>query len=366
MKIVVIGTRGFPEIQGGVETHCEQLYPRLAELGAEVTVMRRACYVTTKNQISEYKGVRLVDTYCPKRKSLEAIVHSTVAVFKARSMHPDLIHIHAVGPSLVIPLARLLGLRVVATNHGPDYDRQKWGRLAKAALRLGEWCQAHFAQHIIVISQTIAGILRDRYGRTEGVHLIFNGVNRPITTAETSYISSLGLEQHRYVVAVARFVPEKRLDLLAIEANHIAELGYKLVFAGDADIEDEYSRALKAKCKELGVVTTGFIKGEKMRQLMTHAALFVLPSTHEGLSISLLEAMSYGLDVLLSDIPANKLGELSANDFFHVDDRQSLHDALTRKLTHPQPRRNYDMRNYDWDNIARQTFEVYQEATGKI
>ena len=54
MKIVVVGTRGIPDIQGGVETHCEELYPRLAAMGHDVTVVRRSCYVTPQNKIKAF------------------------------------------------------------------------------------------------------------------------------------------------------------------------------------------------------------------------------------------------------------------------------------------------------------------------
>ena len=84
MKIVVIGTRGIPEIQGGVETHCQELFPRIAAMGHEVTVIRRTPYVDGRNRMDSYKGVRLVDVYAPKSKSLEAIVHTFLAAVKAR------------------------------------------------------------------------------------------------------------------------------------------------------------------------------------------------------------------------------------------------------------------------------------------
>ena len=70
MKIVVTGTRGIPNIQGGVETHCEELYPRLAAMGHDVTVVRRSCYVTPQNRIAKYKGVKLKDIYAPRKKSI--------------------------------------------------------------------------------------------------------------------------------------------------------------------------------------------------------------------------------------------------------------------------------------------------------
>ena len=125
MKIVVLGTRGIPDIPGGVETHCQALYPRLVERGCEVVLITRKPYVSDLSQ-TEYRGVRLKHLYAPKKKSFEAIVHTFLGVCYARWKSADILHIHAVGPSLMVPFARLLGLTVVMTNHGPDYDRQKW------------------------------------------------------------------------------------------------------------------------------------------------------------------------------------------------------------------------------------------------
>ena len=136
MKIVVTGTRGIPDIMGGVETHCEQLFPRLAALGLDVTVVRRQSYVS--DSLTEWKGVKLMDIPAPKKKAFEAIVHTFRAINYAVKEHADRVHIHAVGPALLAPYAKLRGLRVVFTHHGPDYDREKWGGVARFMLRLGE------------------------------------------------------------------------------------------------------------------------------------------------------------------------------------------------------------------------------------
>ena len=362
MKIVVIGTRGCPNIQGGVETHCEFLYPRLVKMGQDVTIIRRSCYVTADNKIKEYEGVKLVDIYAPHSKSMEAIIHTFLAVFKAKFLHADIVHIHALGPNLMAPLARLLGMRVVMTNHGPDYDRQKWGQMAKFVIKMGERLGSHFANQVIVISKVIADIVARKYGRYDS-NLIFNGVTKPEKSQNTDYIDSLGLEKGKYILALGRIVPEKGFDTL-IDAFVRANLdGYKLVIAGRADHEDEYSAALEKQEKEAGVVLTGFIKGEKLNQIMTNARLFVLPSYHEGLPISLLEAMSYGIDVVVSDIPANKLQVLEADDFFHAGDIPGLAEKLRSKLSNPgSGPREYDLTLYNWDTIARQTLAVYEKA----
>ena len=368
MKIFVTGTRGIPGVMGGVETHCEELFPRLASMGFDVTVARRRNYVS--DGLTEWRGVRLVDIESPKRKSFEAIIHTFRAINAARRMRADVVHIHAVGPALLVPYAKMLGLRVVFTHHGPDYDRDKWGAAAKAMLRLGERMGCMFADDVIVISDVIRGIIRRKYGRTRRVHLIYNGVSEPELCDCPEYFKELGIEKGRYILGMCRFVPEKNLHHLVSAYAQIKnyelrvkkDSGIKLVLAGDADFEDDYSRRLKQMAKDNGVVLTGFIKGERLNQIMTNAALFVLPSTHEGLPISLLEAMSYDLDVLVSDIPANKLPELEEKDFFRCRDIQSLADSLSAKLSENRVGRTYDLSNYDWDNIAVQTMSVYQKV----
>ncbi len=365
MKIVVIGTRGIPNIMGGVETHCEQLYPRLATMGHDVTVIRRSTYVAENNKISNYKGVKLIDLYTPRKKSFEAIIHTFLAVIKARRLNPDVLHVHAIGPAIMVPFARLLGMKVVMTNHGPDYDRDKWGKLAKFILKTGERFGSKFSNRVIVISQTIADIIARKYGRTD-TDLIYNGVETPKKSKNTDYIKSLGLTPGKYIVALGRFVKEKGFHDLIEAYSRLGETDYRLVLAGDADHEDDYSRRLKQMSHETkGVVLTGFIRGEKLNQLMTNADLFVLPSYHEGLPIALLEALSYNLDVIVSDIPANKISCLVQTDFFKKGDVESLNERLRTKLMAHEAAsdtsREYDLSDYNWDHIAEQVSELYNQ-----
>lgn len=367
MRIFVTGTRGIPDIPGGVEKHAEELYPRLAALGHEVTVCTRTPYVAERR--GAWKGVRLSHVYAPRRKSLEAIVHTLLAVLLARWRSPDVVHVHAVGPALLVPLARLLGLKVVVTNHGPDYDRQKWGRAAKAVLRLGEKLGGVFAHEVIVISEVIAGIVRRRCGR--GSNLIYNGVPLPERAEGTAHLERWKLSPGRYVLAVARLVPEKGLHDL-VEAFGRAGWDGQLVIAGDADHESDYSRSLKAAAAaNPRVVLTGYVTGEPLHQLFSHAGLFALPSYHEGLPIALLEALSYGLPVLVSDIPANLEVGLPAERYFPCGDVEALAGRLAalaaRGITEAERAelRRQVAEKYDWDRIARETLAVYRKAVGR-
>lgn len=366
MKIVVVGTRGIPDILGGVETHCQELYPRMEKMGHDVTIIRRTPYLTDNNRdMTSYQGVKLVDVYAPHKKSFEAIVHTFLAVLKARKLKADIVHIHSIGPNILAPFARLLGLKVVMTHHGPDYDRQKWGFLAKNMLKFGEWCGARFCNHIIVISDVIRQLLVRKYG-TKNQSLVFNGISLPVKSKRTDYIESLGLEPGKYVVSIGRFVKEKRFDDLINAFVKCGLSDYKLALAGDADHADEYSESLKALARKNGVVLTGFIKGEKLNQLMTNAALFVIPSSHEGLPFALLEAMSYDLDVISSDIPANKLECLSEDDFYPMGDVGALSQLIKQRLDNDEVKhRSYDLSAYDWDSIAKKTAEIYQDILNR-
>lgn len=360
MKVVVVGTRGIPNILGGVETHCEELFPRLAAKGVDVTVIRRTPYVLPDNEISSYKGVKLIDIFAPHKKSLEAFCHTFLAVIRARFMNPDILHIHAIGPSIMVPFARLLGMKVVMTHHGADYDRQKWGRLAKTVLKTGERFGAKYSNRVIVISRYIADSLSRLYGRDDTT-LIYNGVNLPKRSRRRDWLDKWGLSNTPYIVAVGRFVKEKGFhDLIEAYTKSGLQEHYKLVIAGDADFEDDYSRALRQQAAEAEVILTGFIKGEPLNQLLTNASVYVMSSYHEGLPIALLEAMSYGLDIIVSDIPANRLAEISPRDLFPVGDTDALAAKLIEKAQNPPRHRRYDLTNYDWDHIADQTLSLYR------
>jgi glycosyltransferase involved in cell wall biosynthesis len=356
MKIAVVGTRGIPNIPGGVETHCQELYPRLAAMGYDITVMRRTCYVN--DSLTDYHGVKLVNVYAPRVKSVEAVVHTYLATLKARLSGADIIHVHAVGPSLVVPFARMLGMKVVMTHHGPDYNRSKWGNMARKILRLGErWGVCH-SNRVIVISGTIAKMIAEKYGRTDSA-IIFNGVNRAAITADHDFLDRHGIVPQKYLLAVGRLVEEKGFHDLIAAYKLLGDKSIKLVIAGDSDHEDAYSHHLKHLAADAGVIMTGYVTGAPLQQLLSHAALFLLPSYHEGLPITLLEAMSYHLDVAVSDIPANRLPQLLPSDLFPVASPEAIADVVKRKLSAPT-HRTYDLTPYDWENIARQTAEVYK------
>ena len=364
LKVMMLGLRGFPEVQGGVETHAEHLCPLLADMGCDVTVLVRSPY-QPKDIGRTWRGVKFVPLWAPKSKGLEAILHSFLGVLYAAVKRPDILHIQAIGPAIMTLPARLLGLRVVVTHHGPDYDRQKWGRFARWVLQTGERFGMRWSNARIVISEVIRSLVRGKHDREST--LVPNGVVLPALPDTVAAPSAFGLEPGRYVLLVSRLVPEKRhLDL--IEAFRRAALpGWKLAIVGASDHPDAYVRqVLDAAAATPGVVCTGLQTGLSLRELYAHAGIFVLPSSHEGLPIAMLEALSYGLPVIASDIPANVEVGLPAAHYFPLGDVEALVVRLREFAAQPltfearEARRAWVSERYDWRDIARRTLAVYE------
>lgn len=365
IRVMVAGLRGFPNVQGGVETHCQELYPRLTKLGCQVEAVVRSPF--TPAELRSWHGVRFRRIWAPQIQGVEAFLHTFLAVVVAAMQRPDILHIHAIGPGLFAPLARMCRLKVVLTHHGADYRRDKWGWFAKALLRLGEAAGMRAANGRIAVSRAITEELRRRFALA--VDHIPNGVvvKRLPTPSET--LDNLGLVPGRYVLTVGRLVPEKRhLDIL--EAFQRADLGdWKLVLVGTAARRNQYTDALHSRAAtDPHVMLAGFRGGQELAELYANAGLFVLPSAHEGLPIVLLEALSYGLRVIASDIPANLEVDLGANQYYPLGDTS----ALTRKLrefaaappssSERDRIREHVQSRYDWTIIAWQTLRVYENV----
>jgi glycosyltransferase involved in cell wall biosynthesis len=363
VRVIVLGLRGLPNVEGGVETHAEQLYPRLAALGCDVEILVRTPF--SRPDQPSFGAIRLHRLWSPRSQGVEAFVHSVLAVLYSGWARPDVLHVHAIGPALVTPLARLLGLRVVVTHHGPDYDRDKWGWFARAVLKLGERCGMRWSNARIAISPVIRDLVRARHQRECDV--IPNGVPAAVVRTEDDQVRQLGLEPNRYFLQVGRMVPEKRqLDLLDAY-RQVTGGNWKLAIAGRLG-DDSYSREVRRRSEACGAVLTGFVQGDVLAQLYSHAGAFVLPSSHEGLPIALLEALSYGIPVLASNIPANVAVGLASGSYFPLGDTVSLArlmtDLVARTDTLPEraERRRWVADRFDWDQVAQQTLAVYKRV----
>jgi glycosyltransferase involved in cell wall biosynthesis len=370
ISVMALGLRGVPNIPGGVEVHASELYPRLQALGVEVTVVGRRPYRPAGTP-QEWRGIALRWLPSSKIQGFEALVHTFLGVLYASVRRPDVLHIHAVGPWLMVPLAKLLGLKIVVTHHGQDYLRERWKGPARAILRLGERLGMIFADERIVISNALLDLARTKYDCD--ATLIPNGVSEPKPIETQSLLDKNGLVPLRYVIQVSRLVPEKRqLDL--ITAFKAAALpGWKLLLVGGAQGSQRYADLVRERIAgDESIVSTGFLSSSEVQRLLMHAGIFVLPSSHEGLPISLLEAMKLGTPVLASDILANREMRLDDASYFPLGDTATLARRLRELAAITAEARAFiaqrlvdSCSRYDWDVIAQSTMHVLARAAGR-
>lgn len=360
MKVIVFGTRGFPEVQGGVEVHCEALYPLLSS-SINITVIRRTPYVKQGQCVD---NIQFKDLPSTKIKGVEALLHSFLSTIYCLMQRPDVVHIHNIGPAAFAPILKLFGMKVVLTYHSPNYEHKKWGKVAQRLLRLSETVALRFSDKIIFVNPVQMNKFSERV-KAKSIH-IPNGVAKGRTISSTDYLSTIGIEPKKYLLAVGRITEEKGFDYL-IEAFAKANVANrKLVIAGAYDHNTRYAESVVALAKQNpNVVLAGFVNGEPLQQLYSHAHTFILPSYNEGFPLVLLEAMSYHLQVLASDISPNLLFNFPPDHYFKTGCVEQLSTTLQRFLAAPSGNIQYNLSEYNWEMIAIKTKEIYLAAVKK-
>jgi glycosyltransferase involved in cell wall biosynthesis len=345
--IAVIGTRGFPGIQGGVEAHSYHLYTHMDDV--HVRLYRRRAYLTDQSA-QTFPNIEYVDLPSTRIKGFEAVWHTLLSVLHILFHRPDVVHIHNIGPGMFAPLLRLMGLRVVLTYHSPNYEHSKWSAPARWLLRQCERLSLGFSNRVIFVNR----YQMEKCGHLDKSVFIPNGID-PVTRSEaTGFLAQHCITQGNYLLAVGRLTPEKGFEYLVDAANRLPQVE-QVVIAGASDHDSSYREMLERLDTNKKVIFTGFTTGEDLRQLYSHARGFVLPSVNEGFPMVLLEAMAYGLPIVCSDIPGTRQVELPEQDYFAVKDVDALCEAITRLLDSPKEALHYDLEKYDWKHIADAT-----------
>ncbi|MFA6131239.1 MAG: glycosyltransferase family 4 protein [Patescibacteria group bacterium] len=360
-KGVEIGSRG-----GGIETHVAELSERLVKKGHEITVFCRAKYSPKKPM--DFKGVHLRYPKTIYTKHLEAIIHTFFSTIVVMFGTYDIVHYHGVGPSTLAFLPRLFRphMTVIATFHARDRLNRKWGWFARNFLAFGERTAVWFPHYCIAVSHDIQVYCRDYLGRE--VVYIPNGANVQ-EVAESNELEKFSLTPHEYLLTVGRLVPAKGLHYL-IEAFRGIETNQQLVIVGAPSFTDAYLESLHALAGgDERIRFLGYQSGEILRQLFAHAYLYIQPSEIEGLPLVVLEAMSYGLPPLVSDIAPNIEAIHGAGFIFKTQDANDLRVHLEELLAHPEmvaeksaEAKEIIATHFNWDVIADHTDAVYISA----
>ncbi len=375
LRIAMFGQKRIPSREGGVEVVVAELATRMVRLGHTVTCLNRSgSHVCGKEygaaQRGTWEGVRLIPVPTLDKKGLAAASSSFFAAIRAAFGPYDVVHVHAEGPCAMLWLPRLLGKRCIATIHGLDHQRQKWGRFAKAYILLGERVAARWAHEIIVLSRDVEQYFLDTYGR-ETV-FIPNGVNRPTHRPAEILREQYGLEPGEYILFMSRLVPEKGLEPL-IRAFQQVNTTKTLVIAGGSSDTDAFAASLQEMAKDdPRILFTGYVEGPLLEELSSNCYFYVLPSYLEGMPMGLLEAMSYGCCCLTSDIPECTDVTCGHGPSFRVGDQEDLARSLQQLCDDPQlveryrsGAADYICARHNWDDIVARTLALYRAPEGQ-
>lgn len=372
LKIAMLGHKRIPSREGGVEIVVGELSERMVKRGHSVTVYnRRGKHVSGEEygtqSLGEYNGVKIKSVFTIDKKGLAAMSSSFFAALRAAFGRYDAVHFHAEGPCAMIPIVKLFGKRTVATIHGLDWQRAKWGGFAVKYLKFGEKMAAKYADEIIVLSKNVQKYFKVTYNR-DTVY-IPNGAPS-VNIREADIITEKwGLVKDDYILFLGRIVPEKGI-LYLIDAFRNVNTSKKLVIAGGASDTNEFMAEVKAAAAEdERIVFTDFVEGQTLEELYSNAYVYTLPSDLEGMPISLLEAMCYGNCCLVSDIPecSEVVGDMAYT--FKKSDTEDLRNKLQHlcdneaEVMHFRAGAGEYIRNkFNWEDVTDKTLRLYEKA----
>lgn len=373
MKVAMIGHKVVPSRRGGIETVLTSLCPLLAELGADVTCYNRSCdkveneYVgTVVNQ--KYRNVTLKKAWTINAKGVSAMISSFTAAISATFGKYDILHFHAEGPCAAMWIPKMFGKRCVATVHGLDWQREKWGSgFASKYIKFGERVMAKYADEIIVLSESAREYFKQTYNRE--TTLIHNGIEKPLKKQADNIEKLYNLSKGDYICTVSRLTAEKGIHYL-IDAFNNVKTNKKLLIVGDTSDTDEYVELLKQKAaNNPNIIFTGFMSGDTLVEIYSNAYLVVLASDIEGMSLSLLEALSYENAVLCSDIPENTLVTEDKAIHFRKSNVEDLTEKLQMLCDNEAVVNNikngvdeFIVNKYNWKDVATTTFDLYKKV----
>ncbi len=369
MKIAMLGHKRIPSREGGIEIVVEELSTAMALSGHSVTCYnRRGHHVSgssfDEEKRKEYKGVRLKNVWTLKKRGLAAVSASFFAAICAAFGRYDIVHFHAEGPCAMLWLPKLFGKRCIATIHGLDHQRAKWGRFASWYIRTGEKCAVKHAHEIVVLSEGVKNYFAEKYGR-ETV-FIPNGVTRPQTREAKEIEENFGLQKDGYILYLGRIVPEKGLKYL-IEAYRQIDTDKKLVIAGGSSDTVGFQAEMRELAKDDDrIIFTDFVQGLVLEELYSNAYIYTLPSDLEGMPLSLLEAMSYGNCCLTSNIEECAAVIEDHGVTFEKGNVEDLKAKLEYLLASPDTVSKYKKSaadficsKYSWDDVVSRTLKLY-------
>jgi glycosyltransferase involved in cell wall biosynthesis len=326
------------------------LFPRVVSAGYRVTLVG----LDENIKAAEFKGIQLLKAPRSRVLKTDKLLYYITAVFMGARRRPNIVHFQGLGSALFLWAYKLTGAKTVVRYGSADYLVGKWGVLGKLGFLISEF-QLRFADAVIAVTPALAERLKRR-GISKNVHVIANATDAlPVSDAPPAHLPE------NYILTVGRVTAQKNVanlmrgyEMFAADRNAAPNL----VVAGGLD-EKDYVAELQPLVTERTLLAGRQVRSA-MAPIYRSARLYINASLHEGSSNAVLEAISAGCPILLSNIPENLDFGLASKHYFDPSDPASIAQALSRALEDPQAYVVDAKRFMTWDKVAERTIQIYR------
>jgi glycosyltransferase involved in cell wall biosynthesis len=352
---------------GGIEKYTEELGSRLVEMGHEVLIYSMRNY---GKLISNFKGMKIQYVPCIPLRQMQKLSASQAAGIRlALNNWPDIVHYHSVSPGSTAWMAKMSGKKTLIQMHGLEWKRPRWGKFGNKVHWLLEKWSMFGKPNLTAVSKVQCDYFNKQYGIN--ARYIPCGVT-PKNFTNPVQIKKLNLTPRKYILFASRLVRDKGAHYL-IPAFRRIKTDFNLVIAGDVPNETQYKKKLlELAGDDNRIIFPGFVEGRLLEELFSNAGLYVQPSEIEGLSIALLEAMSYGIPSLVSDIPENLEAIGDCGMAFKNKNIDDLSEKINFFIKNVNLKNTLSERSiqrvrvfYSWDSIAKEFANYYKEIMEK-
>jgi len=363
MKIAITGIRGIPARYGGFETLAEELAPRLAKKGHQITVYGRSNIIKYKEK--HYKGVNLKILPTINHKYLDTVFHTFLCILHSLLKKYDVILICNGANSIFSWIPRVFGTKVVVNVDGIERKRKKWSLIGKLWYLLGEFFSVISPNEIISDAFVIKQYYKKRYSKNS-VFIPYGANIKKVYSK--NILKKFGVRPNEYFLYVSRLEPENNAHIV-IRAFEKVKTNKKLVIVGDAPYAREYIRSLK-KTKDLRIIFTGFVFGQGYKEFQSHAYCYIHATEVGGTHPALVEAMGFGNCVIVNGTPENIEVVAEAGIIYEKNNIEDLRKKIKYVIENPSSVERFGRKaikrikeNYSWNSVGDKYENLFLKIT---
>ena len=368
MKLIIL-TRYFLPVKGGIENHCYNLAKELLKRGIDVEIHTSRDTLTETNILKEFEIIDGIKVY--RHKNFWRFIPKDC----------DVIHLHNfnIFPHfwifLKIFIKRLFKMkapRLIITPHGGFTPWWKEFSISAKIIKkiyhkaLGKFFLNHVVDKIIAVSEWEKNQLVKEDINAKKIVVIPNGVEEEAYTIPKKEDSNLG-RYKPYILFIGRISRLKNLDFIIKSLKKINDINF--IIAGPVH-EESYYIYLKDIIAQMNlqnrVFFSGVVKGEPKYSLIDNALAVVLLSHNESEPIVIKEAMVRGKPVIVSNKSALPYIVKDNENGFVVSTEKEFIDSIKKLMTNKELINKIEKNNREfgkkwrWTIIANEILKVYK------